>query len=121
MDKKQSRMRRAAATRRKIAELRVHRLSVFRSNQHIYANIISPEGDRVLVSASTLEPDVRKELSEKAVNANNVAAADIVGKRVAERAKAAGIETVAFDRSGFRYHGRVKALAEAAREAGLKF
>src|SRR5690606_4653001 len=121
MDKKQSRMRRAAATRRKIAELRVHRLSVFRSNQHIYANIISPEGDRVLVSASTLEPDVRKELSEKAINANKVAAADIVGKRVAERAKAAGIETVAFDRSGFRYHGRVKALADAARQAGLKF
>jgi large subunit ribosomal protein L18 len=117
MDKKISRLRRAIATRRKIAELRVHRLSVFRSNSHIYANIISPEGDRVLVSASTLEPEVRKEVG----NGGNVAAATLVGKRVAEKAKAAGIELVAFDRSGFRYHGRVKALAEAAREAGLKF
>ncbi|MDV2117686.1 50S ribosomal protein L18 [Alcaligenes faecalis] len=117
MDKKQSRMRRAVATRRKIAELRVHRLSVHRTNTHIYASIISPEGDRVLVSASTVETDVRKELAV----GSNVAAASLVGKRVAEKAKAAGIETVAFDRSGFRYHGRVKALAEAAREAGLKF
>jgi len=118
MDKKVSRLRRAVPTRRKIAELGVHRLSVFRSNLHIYANIISPEGDRVLVSASTLEPEVRKQL-EKA--GGNVAAASLIGKRVAEKAKAAGIEQVAFDRSGFRYHGRVKALAEAAREAGLKF
>lgn len=117
MDKKQSRMRRAVATRRKIAELRVHRLSVHRTNTHIYASIISPEGDRVLVSASTVEAEVRKELAV----GSNVAAASLVGKRVAEKAKAAGIETVAFDRSGFRYHGRVKALAEAAREAGLKF
>lgn len=117
MDKKQSRLRRAVATRKKIAELRVHRLAVHRSNLHIYANIISPEGDRVLVSASTLEPEVRKELA----NGGNIAAASIIGKRVAEKAKAAGIETVAFDRSGFRYHGRVKALADAAREAGLKF
>ena len=118
MDKKISRLRRAVSTRRKITELRVHRLSVFRSNLHIYANIISPEGDRVLVSASTLEPEVRKELEGKG---GNVAAAGLVGKRVAEKAKAAGIEQVAFDRSGFRYHGRVKALADAAREAGLKF
>ena len=117
MDKKQSRMRRAVATRRKIAELRVHRLSVHRTNTHIYASIISPEGDRVLVSASTVETEVRKELAV----GSNVAAASLVGKRVAEKAKAAGIETVAFDRSGFRYHGRVKALADAAREAGLKF
>ncbi|HJD43909.1 MAG TPA: 50S ribosomal protein L18 [Candidatus Paenalcaligenes intestinipullorum] len=117
MDKKQSRLRRAVATRKKIAELRVHRLAVHRTNLHIYANIISPEGDRVLVSASSLEPEVRKELS----NGGNVAAASLIGKRVAEKAKAAGIETVAFDRSGFRYHGRVKALADAAREAGLKF
>ncbi len=117
MDKKQSRMRRAVATRRKIAELRVHRLSVHRTNTHIYASIISPEGDRVLVSASTVEAEVRKELAV----GSNVAAASLVGKRVAEKAKAAGIESVAFDRSGFRYHGRVKALAEAAREAGLKF
>ncbi len=121
MDKKTSRLRRAVATRRKITELRVHRLSVFRSNLHIYANIISPEGDRVLVSASTLEPEVRKQLAEQKGNGGNRAAADIVGKRVAEKAKAAGIEQVAFDRSGFRYHGRVKALADAAREAGLKF
>ncbi|MCB5364653.1 50S ribosomal protein L18 [Pusillimonas sp. CC-YST705] len=118
MDKKLSRLRRAAATRRKISTQRVHRLSVFRSNQHIYANIISPEGDRVLVSASTLEPQVRKELTGQG---GNVAAAGLVGKLVAEKAKAAGIEEVAFDRAGFRYHGRVKALAEAAREAGLKF
>ncbi|MBC7203843.1 MAG: 50S ribosomal protein L18 [Pusillimonas sp.] len=117
MDKRVSRLRRAIATRRKISELRVHRLSVFRSNSHIYANIISPEGDRVLVSASTVEPEVRKELA----SGGNVAAATLVGKRVAEKAKAAGIEQVAFDRSGFRYHGRVKALADAAREAGLKF
>ncbi|NYT66967.1 50S ribosomal protein L18 [Pusillimonas noertemannii] len=121
MDKKISRLRRAVSTRRKITELRVHRLSVFRSNLHIYANIISPEGDRVLVSASTLEPEVRKELASKNGNGGNVDAAGLVGKRVAEKAKAAGIEQVAFDRSGFRYHGRVKALADAAREAGLKF
>src|SRR5690606_22647020 len=118
MDKKISRLRRAAATRRKITQLRVHRLSVFRSNLHIYANIISPEGDRVLVSASTLEPEVRKELASQKTNGGNVAAAGLVGKRVAEKAKAAGIELVAFDRSGFRYHGRVKALADDAPEAG---
>lgn len=117
MDKKTSRLRRAVATRKKIAELRVHRLAVHRTNLHIYANIISPEGDRILVSASSMEPEVRKELT----NGGNAAAAAIIGKRVAEKAKEAGIETVAFDRSGFRYHGRVKALADAAREAGLKF
>ncbi|WP_459616245.1 50S ribosomal protein L18 [Bordetella sp. 2513F-2] len=121
MDKKVSRLRRAVSTRRKITELRVHRLSVFRSNQHIYANIISPEGDRVLVSASTIEAEVRAQLAGKSGLGGNTAAAALVGKRVAEKAKAAGIELVAFDRSGFRYHGRVKALAEAAREAGLKF
>lgn len=121
MDKKQARLRRAVPTRRKISELRVHRLSVFRSNLHIYANIISPEGDKVLVSASTVEPEVRQQLAGESGKGGNVAAATLVGKRVAEKAKAAGIETVAFDRSGFRYHGRVKALADAAREAGLKF
>ncbi len=121
MDKKVTRLRRAVPTRRKIAELRVHRLSIFRSNQHIYANIISPEGDRVLVSTSTLEAEVRAELAGKTGLGGNTAAAALVGKRVAEKAKAAGIELVAFDRSGFRYHGRVKALADAAREAGLKF
>lgn len=117
MDKKTSRLRRAVATRKKIAELRVHRLAVHRTNLHIYANIISPEGDRILVSASSMEPEVRKQFA----NGGNAAAAAIIGKRVAEKAKEAGIETVAFDRSGFRYHGRVKALADAAREAGLKF
>lgn len=117
MDKKTSRLRRAVATRKKIAELRVHRLAVHRTNLHIYANIISPEGDRILVSASSMESEVRKQLA----NGGNAAAAAIIGKRVAEKAKEAGIETVAFDRSGFRYHGRVKALADAAREAGLKF
>ncbi|CAM3989876.1 50S ribosomal protein L18 [Bordetella tumulicola] len=121
MDKKVSRLRRAVTTRRKISELRVHRLSIFRSNLHIYANIISPEGDRVLVSASTLEPEVRAQLAGQTGQGGNTAAATLVGKRVAEKAKAAGIELVAFDRSGFRYHGRVKALADAAREAGLKF
>ncbi|OWT75049.1 MULTISPECIES: 50S ribosomal protein L18 [Alcaligenaceae] len=120
MDKKVSRLRRAVPTRRKILELRVHRLSIFRSNLHIYANIISPEGDRVLVSASTLEAEVRAQLGQVGKGGNK-AAAELVGKRVAEKAKAAGIELVAFDRSGFRYHGRVKALADAAREAGLKF
>lgn len=121
MDKKVSRLRRAVPTRRKIAELRVHRLTVFRSNQHIYANIVSPEGNRVLVSASTVEPEIRQQLSGQTGQGGNSAAASLVGKRVAEKAKAAGIELVAFDRSGFRYHGRVKALADAAREAGLKF
>jgi len=121
MDKKLTRLRRAVPTRRKIAELRVHRLTVYRSNLHIYANIISPEGDRVLVSASTQEPEVRQQLATESGRGGNVAAATLVGRRVAEKAKAAGIELVAFDRSGFRYHGRVKALADAAREAGLKF
>jgi len=121
MDKRNARLRRAKATRAKIRELRVHRLAVHRTNTHIYANIISPEGDRVLVSASTLETDLRKELAGQKGSGGNAAAASLVGKRVAEKAKAAGIELVAFDRSGFRYHGRVKALADAAREAGLKF
>nr|MBF0683163.1 50S ribosomal protein L18 [Pseudomonas sp.] len=121
MDKKQTRLRRAVPTRRKIAELGVHRLSVFRSNLHIYANIIGPEGDKILLSASTVEPEVRAQLAGETGKGGNIAAATLVGKRVAEKARAAGIETVAFDRSGFRYHGRVKALADAAREAGLKF
>jgi len=121
MDKKISRLRRAIPTRKKIAELRVNRLQVFRSNLHIYANIISPEGDRVLVSASTVEAEVRQQLAGQSGRGGNANAASLVGKRVAEKAKAAGIELVAFDRSGFRYHGRIKALADAAREAGLKF
>ncbi len=118
MDKKQSRLRRARQTRLKIAQLRVNRLAVHRTNTHIYASIIDPSGGKILVSASTLEPEVRAALSGKG---GNIAAAAEVGKRVAEKAKAAGITSVAFDRSGFRYHGRVKALADAAREGGLQF
>ena len=121
MDKKISRLRRAIPTRKKIAELRVNRLQVFRSNQHIYANIISPDGDRILVSASTVEVEVRQQLASQTGLGGNTAAAALIGKRVAEKAKAAGIELVAFDRSGFRYHGRVKAVAEGAREGGLQF
>jgi len=117
MSKKEARTRRSRKTRVRIAEQRANRLVVGRSNCHIYAQIIAPSGDRVLASASTLEADVRKDLK----NGGNRAAATLVGKRIAEKAKAAGIETVAFDRSGFKYHGRVKALADAARESGLKF
>ncbi|MDH4107652.1 MAG: 50S ribosomal protein L18 [Gammaproteobacteria bacterium] len=117
LDKKQNRLRRARKTRAKIQELAANRLTVHRTPRHIYAQIIAPEGGKVLVSASTLEKDVKKGMK----STGNVAAAAIVGARIAEKAKAAGIDTVAFDRSGFRYHGRVKALADAAREAGLKF
>jgi large subunit ribosomal protein L18 len=120
MDKKQSRLRRGRQTRIKIAQLGVNRLSVHRTNLHIYANLIGPDA-KVLVSASTLEAEVRAELAGQTGAGGNAAAAALVGKRVAEKALKAGITEVAFDRSGFRYHGRVKALAEAAREAGLKF
>jgi large subunit ribosomal protein L18 len=120
-DKKAARLRRARQTRLKIAELGVDRLAVHRTNQHIYASVISGDGTKVIASASTLEADVKKELEGKTGKGGNAAAAAFVGKRVAEKAKAAGVETVAFDRGGFRYHGRVRALAEAAREAGLKF
>ena len=111
------RLRRARRTRAKIAELRVLRLTVHRTNLHMYAQIIDASGGKVLASASTLEAQVRASVA----NGGNVAAAQAVGKLIAEKAKAAGIEEVAFDRSGFRYHGRVKALADAAREGGLKF
>jgi large subunit ribosomal protein L18 len=124
LNKKDQRVRRAQQTRRRIAIQRTARLTVHRTNLHIYANLISDDGTRVLASASTLEPDVRKDLageSKVAGKGGNVAAAAVVGKRIAEKAKAAGIERVAFDRAGFAYHGRVKALAEAAREAGLQF
>ena len=117
MNKKEARVRRARKTRVRIAEQRATRLTVSRSNAHIYAQLIAPSGDKVLASASTLEADVRKDVA----NGGNKAAATIVGKRIAERAKALGIESVAFDRAGFRFHGRVKALADAAREGGLKF
>lgn len=121
IDKKESRQRRARATRVRIHLARVHRLTIHRSNLHIYAQVISPDGSKVLVSASTLEPEVRAQLAGAKGKGGNAAAAKIIGTRVAQKAKAAGIETVAFDRAGFRFHGRVKALADAAREAGLKF
>ena len=117
IDKKQARLRRARKTRLKIAELKSVRLSVHRTNSHIYAQVFTPCGSQVLAAASTLEPEVRKTLT----NGGNVSAATVIGKLIAERAKKAGVEQVAFDRGGFQYHGRVKALAEAAREAGLKF
>lgn len=120
LNKKDQRVRRSKQTRARIARQRVARLSVFRTNSHIYASVISDDGARVLVSASTLESEIRKELGGSS-NGGNVGAAAIVGKRIAEKARAAGIEKVAFDRAGFAYHGRVKALAEAAREAGLQF
>jgi len=117
LDKKQNRLRRARKARAKISELEVNRLSVHRTPHHIYAQVIGPDGGTVVAAASTLETEVRKGVK----SGGNVEAAAIVGARIAEKAKAAGIDTVAFDRSGFRYHGRVKALADAAREAGLKF
>jgi len=117
MNKKDARIRRARKTRVRIALQRATRLVVSRSNCHIYAQILDPAGDKVLASASTLEAEVRKDVK----NGGNKAAAAIVGKRIADRAKALGIEAVAFDRSGYKYHGRVQALADAAREHGLKF
>jgi large subunit ribosomal protein L18 len=113
--KKESRIRRARRSRAKMRELRVNRLSVHRTSQHIYAQIIGPEGNKVLASASTLDESLRSG------STSNAAAAASVGKLIAERAKAAGVAVVAFDRSGFKYHGRVKALADAARESGLEF
>ena len=118
LNKKQARLRRAKATRSRIARLNVTRLAVHRSNAHISASIISDDGARVLATASTMEAEVRQQLQG---NGGNVGAAQIIGRRIAEKARAAGIEQVAFDRAGFQFHGRVKALAEAAREAGLKF
>lgn len=118
MDKKQARMRRAARARAKIRELGAYRLCVFRTPRHIYAQVIDPDGSRVVASASTLENQYRQSSTG---HAGNTKAAVVIGKAIAERAKSAGVEKVAFDRSGFRYHGRVKALAEAARENGLQF
>ncbi|MDH4125990.1 MAG: 50S ribosomal protein L18 [Gammaproteobacteria bacterium] len=117
LDKKQNRLRRARKVRAKISELEVNRLSVHRTPRHIYAQVIAPDGGTVIVAASTLEAEVRKGVK----HGGNVEAAAIVGARIAEKAKAAGVNSVAFDRSGYRYHGRIKALADAAREAGLKF
>ena len=112
-----SRLRRARATRLKIREVAAARLTVHRTNAHIYAQITSPAGDKVLATASTLEKDLRGQIK----NGGNRKAAEAVGQRIAQKAKQAGIETVAFDRAGYRYHGRVKALADAARAGGLKF
>ena len=117
MNNVNNRLRRARKTRAKIAELKVTRLSVHRTNAHIYAQIIAETGDKVIVSASTVEADVRKKIK----NGGNVEAAAAIGKLIAEKAKKAGVTTVAFDRSGYKYHGRIKALADAARENGLSF
>ncbi len=114
-DKKSARLRRSRRSRIKIRELEMVRLCVHRTPRHIYAQVIAPAGDKVLASASTLDSDLR------GGKTGNVEAAAAVGKLVAERARAAGIDKVAFDRSGYKYHGRVKALAEAARESGLEF
>jgi large subunit ribosomal protein L18 len=116
IDKKAARIRRASQTRRKIHELAKVRLAVHRTNTHIYAQLSSVDG-KVLTSASTMEKEVRTQVA----NGGNKAAAVAIGKRIAEKAKSLGIQAVAFDRSGYKYHGRVKALADAAREAGLKF
>ena len=117
MDKKTARLRRARRSRGRIREAGAYRLSVHRTPRHIYAQVQQPDGARTLVAASTVEPRLR----QRSEGTGNISAAQEVGRLVAERAKEAGIEQVAFDRSGFAYHGRVKALAEAAREAGLKF
>ena len=118
MTKKEQRLRRSRQTRVRIALQGVARLAVHRTNLHIYASIVSGDGVQVLASASTAEKEIRDQLSGKS---SNVSAATMIGTRIAEKAKAAGIDKVAFDRSGFAYHGRVKALADAAREAGLQF
>ena len=121
IEKKESRLRRARATRARIALQKVERLTVNRTNLHIYASVVSADGGKVLATASTVEPEVRTQIASAKGKGSNVNAAKIVGTRIAEKAKAAGIESVAFDRAGYRFHGRVKALADAAREAGLKF
>jgi large subunit ribosomal protein L18 len=120
LTKKEQRLRRARQTRIRIATQGVARLTVNRTNLHIYASVISGDGSKVLATASTAEAEVRRTLGA-AGKGGNVAAAQIIGKRLAEKAKAAGVDKVAFDRAGFAYHGRVKALADAAREAGLQF
>ncbi len=117
MSKKQSRTRRARRTRAKIHELGIHRLGVHRTPRHIYAQVFDPTGQMVLASASTLDTSFK----ERNISGGNVAAAKIVGELVAQRAVAAGIEKIAFDRSGFKYHGRIRALADSARDNGLKF
>ena len=120
LTKKEQRLRRSRQTRIRIAQQGVARLTVNRTNLHIYASVVSGDGSKVLATASTAEADVRKELGA-AGKGGNAHAAHMSGKRIAEKAKAAGVEKVAFDRAGFAFHGRVKALADAAREAGLQF
>ena len=115
MNKRESRLRRAKRTRMRIRKLEATRLCVHKTPQHMYAQITTPDGMKTIVAASTLDKDLRKHLK----STGNVAAAQAVGKLLAERALKAGLSAVAFDRSGFAYHGRIKALAEAAREAGL--
>ena len=117
MDKKRARLRRARRTRMRIRELGAHRLCIYRTPRHIYAQIIAPSGGEIVASASTLDAEIKG----TADYGGNIAAAAVVGKAIAERGRKAGVETVAFDRSGFRYHGRLKALADAAREGGLTF
>ena len=112
-----TRLRRGRRARMKIRELGIHRLCVNRTPRHIYAQIIAPDGTRVLAAASTLQSSLREGLK----TTGDVEAARAVGRAIAEKAKAAGVERVAFDRSGFKYHGRIKALADAARENGLQF
>ena len=116
-EKNLARIRRARQTRHRIRETGTMRLTIHRSNSHIYAQITSPAGDKVLAAASTLEKDVRGQLK----HGGNLKAAEIIGQRIAAKAKEKGIEKVAFDRAGYKYHGRVKALADAARAGGLKF
>ena len=117
MDKKSSRLKRALRLRSKIKKFDVNRLTIHRTSQHIYAQILSTDGKSTLASASTVQADVKGAVK----NTSNINAAIEVGKAIAQKAIAAGVTEVAFDRSGFKYHGRVKALADAAREAGLKF
>lgn len=118
MDKKNSRLRRARRTRAKIKELEIPRLSIFRTPRHMYAQVIASTGSEIMVSASTVDKGVKSALDGAS---GNIAAAKVVGRILAERARAAGIEKVAFDRAGFKYHGRVKALADEARKNGLQF
>ncbi|MDN5781198.1 MAG: 50S ribosomal protein L18 [Luteimonas sp.] len=117
MDKKIARLRRAKSTRAHIRELGVPRLSVLRTGQHVYAQLFNADGSKVLAAASTTQADIRDGLKGN----KNIEAAAKVGRAIAEKARAAGVEKVAFDRSGYRYHGRIKALADAAREGGLQF
>lgn len=117
MDKKSSRLKRALKLRSKIKKFDVNRLTIHRTSQHIYAQVLSTDGKSTLASASTVQAEVKGAVK----NTSNINAAIEVGKAIAQKALAAGVTEVAFDRSGFKYHGRVKALADAAREAGLKF